>query len=92
MILSAEIECHFYYCQSLKDKRAILQRIFTRIENKFNFAVAEIDYQNQWQRSKIALVTVSSSKEVAEREYEKVLQMIDSFPEIERTNVVIEWL
>ncbi|WAA13563.1 DUF503 domain-containing protein [Fervidibacillus halotolerans] len=92
MILSAEIECYFYHCQSLKDKRAILQRILTRIRQKFNFAVAEIDFQNQWQRSKIALVTVSTVKEVAEKEYQQVLKLIDSFPEIELTITEIEWL
>lgn len=92
MILSAEVECYIYHSHSLKEKRAVLQRILTRIRQRFNMAVAEIGYQNHWQRTKIALVTVSSSKVVAEKECTKALAIIDSFPDIERTVTEIHWL
>ncbi len=92
MILSASIECMIYNSRSLKEKRSVLQRIITRIKDRFNIAVAEVDYQNVWQRTKLHLVTVSSSKVAAEKEMQKALAMIDSFPEIERTETLLEWL
>jgi uncharacterized protein YlxP (DUF503 family) len=92
MILSCEVECIIYDAQSLKDKRAVLQRIMSRLSQRFNLAVAEIDYQNQWQRTRLAIVTISSSKKVAENEVRQALALIDSFPEIERTKTDIEWL
>jgi len=92
MILASEIECFLYDVQSLKEKRAILQKLLSKIRRSCNFSVAEIGFQDQWQRTRIALVTVSESKKVAEREFQKVIALIDSFPELERTITEYEWL
>lgn len=92
MIGFAECECIIYDAHSLKDKRAVLQRILTRLKQKFNVSVSEIDYQDVWQRTKIAIVTVASAKVSAEIELQNALKLIDSFPEIERTITALEWL
>ncbi|MHC0037160.1 DUF503 domain-containing protein [Pseudoneobacillus sp. C159] len=92
MIGLAECECIIYNASSLKDKRAVLQRILTRVKQKFNVSVSEIDYQDVWQRTKIAIVTVASNKVSAEVEIQNALKLIDSFPEIERTITEFEWL
>lgn len=92
MIGLAEVECIIYDAQSLKDKRAVLQRILTRLKQNFNVSVAEMEHQDVWQRTKISIVTVASSKVAAERELNHALRLIDSFPEIERTITEIEWL
>jgi uncharacterized protein len=88
----AACECIIYDAHSLKDKRAVLQRIITRLKQKFNVSVSEVDYQDAWQRTKIAIVAVSAARQATERELQNALQMIDSFPEIERTITEIEWL
>lgn len=89
---SAELECIIYDAHSLKEKRAVLQRIISRLKQKFNISVAEVGYQDLWQRSAIAIVTVSSSRMATERELQNALTFLDSFPEIERTLTNIEWL
>jgi uncharacterized protein len=61
------LELRFEYAHSLKDKRHVLQSLKDRLRHKFNVAVAEIDYQDLWQRSAIAVVTVSSDRENAEK-------------------------
>lgn len=91
MILSGSVECIIYDAQSLKEKRSVLKKIIARIQNRYNIAIAEVDHQNVWQRTKLILVTVGSSKIVAEQELQKGLALIDSFPEIERTETVFEW-
>ncbi|WP_404331511.1 DUF503 domain-containing protein [Mesobacillus maritimus] len=88
----ASCECIIYDAHSLKDKRAVLQRILTRLKQKYNVSVSEVDFQDVWQRTKIAIVAVSSARQATEREIQNALQMIDSFPEIERTITDIEWL
>lgn len=88
----AACECIIYDAHSLKEKRAVLQRIITRLKQKFNISVSEVDYQDVWQRTKIAIVAVSAARQATERELQNALQMIDSFPEIERTITEIEWL
>jgi len=88
----AACECIIYDAHSLKDKRAVLQRIMTRLKQKYNVSVSEVDFQDVWQRTKIAIVVVSSSQVSSERELQHALNFIDSFPEIERTITDIEWL
>ncbi|MEP6961860.1 MAG: DUF503 domain-containing protein [Acidobacteriota bacterium] len=55
---------------SLKDKRHWVKGLKDRLRARCNVAVAEIDYQDTWQRALIAAVTVSADRAFAE----KVLQ------------------
>lgn len=86
------VECIIYDAHSLKEKRAVLQRIMTRLKQKFNIAISEVEYQDTWQRTKIAVVTVASARVSAEGVLQQIQQFIDSYPEIERTITDIEWL
>jgi uncharacterized protein YlxP (DUF503 family) len=93
MIIGVAVcECLIYDSHSLKEKRAVLQRILTRLKQKFNLSVAEVGYQDLWQRTKIAIVVVTSTRVSTEHELQNALKLIDSFPEIERTITEIEWL
>ncbi|WP_422123508.1 DUF503 domain-containing protein [Planococcus sp. X10-3] len=80
MILYMECEFFIPTAHSLKDKRAVLKSMVTRSKQKFNVSVAEIEHQNVWQRTRIAFVTVSSSKELAEKEMAQVLYYLESNP------------
>ncbi|ACK90832.1 hypothetical protein bcere0016_36140 [Bacillus cereus 95/8201] len=80
-----------YDVHSLKEKRAILQRVLTRVKQRYNVAVSEVGHQDVWQRTEIAIVSVSSNRVICEKEMNRVLEYIDSFPEIERTITQLEW-
>ncbi len=58
---------------SLKDKRHFVKGLKDRLRSKFNVAVAEIGYQDLWQRGLVAAVTVSPDQARAEQ----VLQMVE---------------
>ncbi|WP_223700194.1 DUF503 domain-containing protein [Sutcliffiella deserti] len=92
MIGYIECDCIIYDAQSLKEKRAVLQRIISRLKQRFNISVSEIDHQDVWQRTKLGIVSVSSSKAITEKELQKVLEFLDSFPEIERAETSLDWL
>jgi uncharacterized protein YlxP (DUF503 family) len=77
---------------SLKEKRAVLKSMLARSKQKFNVSAAEVDHQNVWQRTRIAFVTVSSSKEVADKEMEQVLNYLESNPDWECLNIEKEYL
>ncbi|MGE3959420.1 MAG: DUF503 domain-containing protein [Vicinamibacterales bacterium] len=62
--------------QSLKDKRMVLRRIKDRIR-KFNVAVSEVEHQNLWQRAGLAVVTVSTDQQHADRELAAVADEIE---------------
>ncbi|MEO4053479.1 DUF503 domain-containing protein [Solibacillus sp. CAU 1738] len=92
MIVYAEVEFIIQTAHSLKEKRAVLQRMMTRTKQKFNVSVAEIDHQDVWQRTRLAIVTVASSKEAADREMTRALHYLDSNPEWERLDAWREYL
>mgnify|MGYP001474744301 CR=1 FL=1 len=92
MIVYAEVECHIYEAQSLKDKRSVLQKVIHHIRQDLNVAVAEIDYQSLWQRTKLAIVTVSNDGTHAEKVIQTALKRIDSYIELERTITSVERL
>jgi len=52
---------------SLKDKRHVVRSLKDRLRHRYNVAVAEIDYQELWQRGLLAAVTVASSRSLAEK-------------------------
>lgn len=90
MILYAEIECFLYEGNSLKDKRSMMKRLFAKITKEYNVAVAELDYQDLWQRTKFGIVTISPNSTHAEKVIQQVLTVIDGIPELERTITTVE--
>ncbi|MDN7244178.1 DUF503 domain-containing protein [Planococcus shenhongbingii] len=92
MILYMECEFFIPVSHSLKEKRAVLKSMLTRTKQKFNVSAAEIDHQNVWQRTRIAFVTVSSSKEMVDKEMAQVLQYLESNPAWECLEVQQEYL
>ena len=53
------LEIHIADAQSLKDKRQVLRSLKDRLRAHFNVAVAELEHQELWQRSKIGVVSIS---------------------------------
>jgi uncharacterized protein len=47
--------------ESLKDKRRVIRSVTSTVRTKFNVAVAEVDYQDLWQRSALGASCVSES-------------------------------
>ncbi|HZW68501.1 MAG TPA: DUF503 domain-containing protein [Pseudogracilibacillus sp.] len=90
MIVYAEVECHIYDAQSLKEKRSVLKRVIHKVRHEFNVSIAEVDYQSLWQRTKLAIVTVSNEGAHGEQVIQNVLKCIDQFTELERTITSVE--
>lgn len=85
MIVYAEVECMLYDGHSLKQKRSVLKRLIQKLQNELNVAVAELDYQDLWQRTKLGIVTISNQYVHAEQMIQSALEVIEQFPELERT-------
>jgi uncharacterized protein YlxP (DUF503 family) len=66
------LELFFPYARSLKDKRRILRGFKDRVRRQ-NVAVAEIDHQDLWQRTRLGIVTVNSHASVVEEVLGRVL-------------------
>ncbi|HLR10702.1 MAG TPA: DUF503 domain-containing protein [Sporosarcina sp.] len=90
MIVYAECTFFIPMAASLKDKRSVVKRMIDRTRNQFNLSIAEIDHQDLWQRTTLALVVVNRSQQVAEREIARAIQLLESNPEWEMTDYNIE--
>ncbi|PKH06835.1 hypothetical protein CXF93_13180 [Moritella sp. Urea-trap-13] len=54
------------HAQSLKDKRREVRGLKDHIRSKFNASVAEVGYQDKWQRTTLAVGLVGSDKHLLE--------------------------
>lgn len=77
---------------SLKDKRRYVKGLKDRLRQKYNVAVAEIGYQDLWQRSLVSAVTVSSSREVAEQTLQGVEREAENALGPYLIEATVEWL
>jgi uncharacterized protein len=71
------LELHIAEAQSLKDKRQILRSLKDRLRAHFNVAVAELDFEDIWQRSVIGIVTLSNEEQHVEEALQRVLAEAD---------------
>lgn len=69
------LELHVEHSHSLKEKRHVVQSLKSRLRERFNVSVAEIDGIESWQHSVIAAVTVSGDRTRAEQ----VLQAAEKY-------------
>jgi uncharacterized protein len=77
---------------SLKDKRHVVKSLKDRLRHKFNVAVAEVDYQDLWQRALVAAVTVSSDHAHSERVLQTVEQEASDLLGPQLISAVVEWM
>ncbi len=77
---------------SLKDKRHYVKSLKDRLRSRFNVSVAEIDYQDLWQRGLIAVATVSSDQPRAEQVLQSVERDAAQLLGPLLVNVTTEWL
>jgi len=80
------LDCFMPESQSLKDKRRILTSLTERLRRQFNIAVAEVEYQDQWQRAQLAVVLVNTNWRMLQSSMSKLTEYIDRDRRVEITN------
>ena len=65
-------------CSSLKEKRYVLKSIKAKLRRRYNVTVSEIDFQDKWQRCKLAVATVGSDRRIVDACTNKVLNFIEN--------------
>ncbi len=64
---------------SLKEKRQAIRSIKDRLRSNFNVSVAEVNHQDLWQRSDIAVVCVGESRAFVEESISKVRSFMERY-------------
>ena len=68
--------------QSLKDKRAVLNRLKDRIRERFHCSVAEVDHQDLWQRGALGVALVVSGAEAGGNALQAIRRVVEEDPRV----------
>ncbi len=77
-----DVDLHIPECRSLKAKRAVIKPIVEGIRHRFQISVAEVGYQDKWQRALIGMAVVSDSYSHAGEVVDNVERWVWSKPEV----------
>jgi hypothetical protein len=86
------IEFFFPEVHSLKEKRMILRRLKDRLSAKFNVSVAEVGYQDLWQRTVVAVALVSGELPHLQQAVERIRREIEEAAPVEPSHFAVEYL
>jgi len=70
-------ELHLDACQSLKDKRQVLESLKDRLHRRYNISVAETAHQDLWQRAELSACVVTTDRVHAEKVLREADRMVD---------------
>ncbi len=72
------VELYIPASQSLKEKRMVLRSLKDKTKKKYNVSVAEVNYQDKWQRSEIAFAALGVEKFKVEEILNTIFRVVDS--------------
>lgn len=75
---ACEVELFIGASASLKDKRFVLRSIKDKVRHKFNVSIAEVSFQDQWQRAGLGLAAVANEQHVIREQFDEILRLIES--------------
>ena len=90
LVAICQFELIIQESNSLKSKRFVLSSLKTRMRNKFNVSVAEIDYNDKWQRSLLGVSIVANDRKYLDKTINKIMNFIELDSQIEIIDHEIE--
>lgn len=79
--------CRIPASSSLKDKRRVIKSVITRIQNRYNVSIAEVDEQDHLQLTTIGMAAVANTRKRVEQELNVALKLLDREHELEVLSV-----
>ena len=87
---TGKIKFKLYGVSSLKEKRRIVKSLISRIRNKFNISVAEIDYNDSHLWAQIGFSITGNDSRVVNSKLDKVFNLADDIGLAQITDTQIE--
>lgn len=76
------VDLHLPGADSLKAKRALLRRAQAGLRDELGCSVAEVGFQNQWQRSALGVAITASSQTGVNRVLDRVVAVLERDPRL----------
>ena len=84
-------QLHIPQSRSLKQKRAAVKPVVEGIRHRFSLSVAEVGYQDKWQRALVGVAVVSESQAHAAEVVDSVERWVWSRPDVEVSHFSRQW-
>jgi len=86
------ITLYLHAAESLKDKRSVVKSLIETTRKKFNVSIAEVDDLDKWRKATIGVACVANDVQYLNRVLDKVLDTMESNPEVEVSETALELL
>ena len=86
------IELLIPWAQSLKDRRSAVRGLKDRLSSRFNASVAEIGYQDKWQRAVLAVCILGNDRRQLESDMARVRQLCEETQDLQIAAIQQQWL
>jgi hypothetical protein len=80
------------WARSLKDRRSAVHSLKARLRSRFNASVAEVAYQDKWQRATLAVCLVNSDRRQLEATLSRIRQLSEEAHDLEIADIRQQWL
>ncbi|MGE5280636.1 MAG: DUF503 domain-containing protein [Deltaproteobacteria bacterium] len=70
---------HLPACGSLKEKRRVLSILKARLARSFNVSVAEVDAQEMWQKTVLAVAHIGVSRPVVDSVLARAVDVVEGY-------------
>lgn len=77
---------------SLKEKRRLVKSLVTRVRNKFNVSISEVDSQDSWQLATLAVAHVGNARRYTNELLDQALRFMEDVKKIEVVDSQLELL
>jgi uncharacterized protein YlxP (DUF503 family) len=84
------LELFIHGSNSLKEKRMVLHSLKARLRNNFNVAVTQIDDEDKWQKTTLAVVGVEKNRNNMNSILSKIVNFIEGLNSVDLINSEME--
>jgi uncharacterized protein YlxP (DUF503 family) len=85
-----KLELFIHDSNSLKAKRMVLHSLKARLRNSFNVAVTQIDDEDKWQKTTLAVVGVEKDRKNMNSTLSSIINFVENFGRLELINHEME--
>lgn len=78
-----KLEIYIPGSNSLKGKRRVLKALITRLRDRFNASVVEIDANNLWQRATLGIAVANGDSRYANKILNKIVNTVENDRNVE---------
>lgn len=84
------LDLHIPASGSLKSKRSVVKSLIASLRKELNCSVAEVGYQDLWQRCRLGVAVVSETAGGARKVAQQVERVVGREPRVEMVSVHVE--